>query len=44
MTGNTPEIYDPGNANGNVNVYPNAMYIDESGVEPSVVLENYMFH
>ena len=36
MTGNTPEIYDPGNSNGNVNVYPNAMYIDESGVEPSI--------
>lgn len=36
MTGNLPEIYDPGNANGNVNVYPNSMYIDESGVEPSI--------
>ena len=36
MTGNVPEIYDPGNANGNVNVYPNSMYIDESGVEPSI--------
>ena len=36
MTGNIPEIYDPGNSNGNVNVYPNSMYIDESGVEPSI--------
>ena len=36
MTGNTVEMNDPGNANGNVNVYPNAMYMDESGVEPSI--------
>jgi hypothetical protein len=36
MTGNIPEINDPANAHGNVNVYPNAMYIDESGVEPSI--------
>jgi len=36
MTGNIPELNDPGNANGNVNVYPNSMYIDESGVEPSI--------
>ncbi len=36
MTGNVPEIYDPGNSNGNVNVYPNSMYMDESGVEPSI--------
>ncbi len=36
MTGNVPEINDPANANGNINVYPNSMYIDESGVEPSV--------
>ena len=36
MTGNVVEMNDPGNANGNVNVYPNAMYIDESGVEPSI--------
>jgi len=36
MTGNITEINDPGNAHGNVNVYPNAMYIDETGVEPSI--------
>jgi len=36
MTGNVPEVNDPANANGNINVYPNAMYIDESGVEPSI--------
>ena len=28
-------INDP-NAHGNVNVYPNAMYVDESGVEPTI--------
>ena len=36
MTGNVPEVNDPANANGNINVYPNSMYIDESGVEPSI--------
>jgi len=36
MTGNISEINDPGNAHGNVNVYPNAMYVDETGVEPSI--------
>lgn len=36
MTGNVPELNDPANANGNVNVYPNSMFIDETGVEPSI--------
>lgn len=36
MTGNIPDINDPASANGNINVYPNSMYIDESGVEPSI--------
>jgi len=36
MSGNIPEVNDPANANGNINVYPNSMYIDESGVEPSI--------
>ena len=36
MTGNVSELNDPGNSNGNVNIYPNAMYIDETGVEPSI--------
>ena len=36
MTGNIPDINDPASANGNTNVYPNSMYIDESGVEPSI--------
>ena len=36
MTGNIPEVNDPANANGNINVYPNSMYIDETGVEPSI--------
>ena len=30
------KLNDPGNAHGNVNVYPNAMYVDESGVEPTI--------
>ena len=36
MTGNIVEMNDPANANGNINVYPNSMFIDESGVEPSI--------
>ena len=36
MTGNVVEMNDPANANGNINVYPNAMFVDESGVEPSI--------
>ena len=36
MTGNVSELNDPGNSNGNVNIYPNSMYIDETGVEPSI--------
>jgi len=37
MTGNVPELNDPANANGNVNVYPNAYYTNsQSGPEPSI--------
>jgi len=37
MTGNTPELNDPGNANGNVNAYPNAYYTTNPvGPEPSI--------
>jgi len=37
MTGNTPELNDPGNANGNVNIYPNAYYTTNPvGPEPSI--------
>ena len=37
MTGNTPELNDPGNANGNVNAYPNAYYTNNPvGPEPSI--------
>ena len=36
MTGNVIELNDPANAGGNVNVYPNSMYVDETGVEPSI--------
>lgn len=36
MTGNVPEINDPGSANGNVNIYPHSMYIDDTGIQPSI--------
>jgi hypothetical protein len=37
MTGNTPEFTDPGNANGNVNSYPNTQWTtDELDIEPSI--------
>lgn len=37
MTGNTPELNDPGNANGNINSYPNAYYTTNPvGPEPSI--------
>lgn len=37
MTGNINELKDPGNANGNVNVYPNTFYnTGELSVEPSI--------
>ena len=37
MTGNIPELNDPGNANGRVNSYPNAFYTpDLAGPEPSI--------
>lgn len=36
MTGNVKELYDPGNANGNTNVYPNAHFIDSENIEPSI--------
>ena len=36
MTGNTKELNDPANAQGRVNIYPNAMYVDNTGVEPSI--------
>lgn len=37
MIGNTPQIMDPGNANGRVNSYPNAYYVDDIvGSEPSI--------
>ena len=37
MTGNTVELNDPANANGNVNAYPNAYYTSNSvGPEPSI--------
>ena len=37
MTGNIPSIYDPANANGNVNVYPNVQFTDGSlDIEPSI--------
>jgi hypothetical protein len=37
MTGNTRELNDPGNANGNINAYPNAYYTSNPiGPEPSI--------
>lgn len=37
MTGNVPELYDPGNAFGNFNTYPNAFYTETpGGAEPSI--------
>ena len=37
MTGNTIELNDPGNSNGNVNTYPNAQWTtDDYSIEPSI--------
>ena len=37
MTGNIPELNDPGNSNGNGNIYPNAYYTNNPiGPEPSI--------
>jgi len=37
MTGNVAELNDPANANGNVNMYPNAYYTtSQNGPEPSI--------
>ncbi len=36
MTGNVPELTNPDNCNGRINVYPHAQYVDETGVEPSI--------
>jgi len=37
MTGNTEDLYDPANCNGNVNTYPSAYYTpNNAGAEPSI--------
>ena len=36
MTGNVPELYNPSNINGNINVYPNAYFLDNDNIEPSI--------
>ena len=36
MTGNIPELNNPAFSGYRVNVYPNAMYVDENGVIPSI--------
>jgi len=36
MTGNIPELNNPAFSGYRVNVYPNAMYVDETGVIPSI--------
>ena len=44
MTGNIPELYDPANANGYVNNYPNSLFT-EDGFHLNLLLgeENYIF-
>tara|TARA_B100001059_G_scaffold48770_1_gene41748 strand:+ start:18030 stop:19676 length:1647 start_codon:yes stop_codon:yes gene_type:complete len=36
MTGNIPELNNPAFSGNRANVYPNAMYVDETGVIPSI--------
>ena len=37
MTGNIPELNDPGNAHGNINAYPNTQWSTATlGIEPSI--------
>jgi hypothetical protein len=36
MTGNVPELNNPAFAGNRVNVYPNSMYVDTTGVIPSI--------
>ena len=37
MTGNIPELYDPANANGYVNNYPNSLFTEDGLTpEPSI--------
>lgn len=36
MTGNVPELYNPSNVNGNVNIYPNVFFLGSENIEPSI--------
>ncbi len=37
MTGNTPDLNNPGNTNGNINSYPNSQFTTaELDIEPSI--------
>lgn len=36
MTGNVPELNDPGNANSRINTYPNAYYTGTTNIRPSI--------
>lgn len=36
MTGNIPQMYDPGNGYHNINMYPNAFYQGSTNIEPSI--------
>jgi len=37
MTGNIPDLNDPGNSNGNINTYPNTQWsTDELDIEPAI--------
>jgi hypothetical protein len=41
MTGNIPELYDPGNTESRMNTYPSAFYTDNTnGAEPSIRSKN----
>jgi hypothetical protein len=36
MTGNIPALYNPSNVNNNLGVYPNAFYLNNDDIEPSI--------
>ena len=43
MTGNIPELYDPANANGYVNNYPNSLFTQDGLIQSRLLEEeNYI--
>ena len=36
MTGNIPEVFDPANSHGRINVYPNVFFKEGQNIEPSI--------